>query len=159
LNVSNEELERCVRPTGYYRIKTKRLKNFINLLFDVFSGDLDKLFSLSLSDLRLTLLDVNGIGPETADSIILYAGEKPSFVIDAYTMRIFGRVGVLDNDPTYDVVKTFFEDRLSKDVGLYNEFHALIVMVGKNYCKSKKPLCKQCPLINSCNYSKQLANN
>ncbi|MEE8358378.1 MAG: endonuclease III domain-containing protein [Candidatus Hydrothermarchaeales archaeon] len=152
LKVSDEELERCVRPAGYYRIKTKRLKSFINLLFDGFAGDLDKLFSLPLPDLRSTLLDVNGIGPETADSIILYAGGKPSFVVDAYTKRIFGRIGILNDDLTYDAVKTFFEDRLLKDVGLYNEFHALIVMLGKNFCKSKKPLCKQCPLVIFCNY-------
>ncbi|MFQ6135964.1 MAG: endonuclease III domain-containing protein [Candidatus Hydrothermarchaeales archaeon] len=151
LNVKGEALEECFRPTGYFRIKAKRLKNFITFLFDEFDGDLDNLFSLSKEELRAKLLGVNGIGPETADSIILYAGEKTTFVIDAYTKRIFGRLSMV-GDVGYEELKQFFEDNLPKDVELYKEFHALIVVLGKNYCKAK-PLCEECPLGYICNFA------
>ena len=153
-NSKDKLLEKCIRPTGYFRIKTKRLKSFINFLFERFDGDLDKLFSTPLAGLRSILLDIYGIGPETADSIILYAGEKPTFVVDAYTKRIFSRIGVLNDGLGYDTVKEFFESNLRKDVGLYNEYHALIVMLGKNYCRPK-PLCENCPLNNLCDLVQQ----
>ncbi len=150
-NAKEDELEKCIRPAGYFRIKTKRLKGFITFLFEEFNGDLDKLFSLPLPELRSKLLEVYGIGPETADSIILYAGEKPTFVVDAYTKRIFSRLGILNNNLGYDDVKRYFEDNLSKNIELYNEYHALIVMLGKNYCKTR-PICDQCPLKSPCDY-------
>ncbi|MFQ5975956.1 MAG: endonuclease III domain-containing protein [Candidatus Hydrothermarchaeales archaeon] len=158
LNATDEELERCVRPAGYFRIKTKRLKSFINFLFDECDGDLDKLFKTPLPELRSKLLGVNGIGPETADSIILYAGKKPTFVVDAYTKRIFSRIGILEENLSYEEVKKFFEDNLPKDLKLYNEFHALIVVLGKNYCNSK-PECKKCPIDFYCDFTKKSGDN
>jgi endonuclease-3 related protein len=103
------------------------------------------MFAQDLQTLRDELLSVKGIGPETADSILLYAGNLPTFVVDAYTHRIFSRHGFISEESTYDEMKTFFEENLPKDVKLYNEYHALLVNIGKMFCKPKKA-CEQCPL-------------
>ena len=140
-----EKLAELIKPAGYYNIKAKRLKNFINWLFDQYSGDLNLLESVSTSQLREELLSINGVGRETADSILLYALERPIFVIDAYTARIAQRHHLADPEADYEQLRDLFESNLSQDVYLYNEFHALLVRTGYLYCKPK-PKCSECPL-------------
>jgi len=153
--IRQEELAELVRPSGYFNIKAKRLKSFMAFLFDSFNGELDRMFSLTLARLRHELLLVNGIGPETADSILLYAGRYPVFVVDAYTRRIFSRLGLLDSEHTYHQVQAFFHDHLGEDEGLFNEYHALIVRHAKEYCRTR-PLCDNCPLeVFPCLYARE----
>ncbi len=108
---------------------------------------MDKMFGTETHRLRDELLNVNGIGPETADSILLYAGKKPLFVVDAYTKRIFSRHEFISKDANYEEIQSFFLKNLPVDVKLYNEFHALIVELGKNLCKKTKPSCNECPIM------------
>ena len=138
-------LAEWIRPAGYYNVKALRLRSFTRMMFDRFDGDLRRLFTLKTPELRDVLLDVNGIGPETADSIVLYAGGRPVFVIDAYTRRFMMRHGWVGAKATYDDIARIFMERLSRDVALYNEYHALIVALGKNLCRPK-PRCTECPL-------------
>jgi endonuclease-3 related protein len=149
--IPEEQLETLLVPSGFFKVKTKRLKHFINFLFEKYGGDLDRLLSLEPALLRDELLGINGIGKETADSIILYAADKPSFVVDAYTKRVFERLGMLNKDAEYDEIKQLFEEDLPQDVRLYNEFHALIVVLAKDICK-KKPVCEKCPLNDACTF-------
>jgi endonuclease-3 related protein len=149
------QLQKMLKPTGYYRIKTKRLKSFVEFLYRTYSGHLDRLLDQPPEKLRRELLSVNGIGRETADSIILYAAEKPQFVVDAYTRRIFQRLGLIREGLSYDEIKNFFEDNLPKDVLLFNEFHALIVRLGKEICRARNPLCALCPLADLCAFYKK----
>ncbi len=142
-----DDLAQLIKPSGYFNVKAKRLKHFIEWLFLNYNGSLSKLFKLDYPTLRGQLLSVNGIGKETADSIILYAAEKPTFVVDAYTKRVLVGHGLITEDYDYDAIKALFEDNLPKEVPLYNEYHALIVMVGKYYCKPKMQ-CEECPLKN-----------
>ncbi|MBI4833514.1 MAG: endonuclease III domain-containing protein [Planctomycetes bacterium] len=144
--LDTETLAQLIRPAGYYNIKAIRLKNFIKWFVETYDGDEEKLSKSSLESLREELLGIKGIGPETADSIALYAGGKPSFVVDAYTYRIFSRHSLIPEETTYDEIKAFFEDNLENDTKLFNEYHALIVRTGKEYCKKTKPLCDKCPL-------------
>ena len=139
------ELAERIRPAGYYNIKAKRLKNLIDWLFIEFDGDIERLFALDVEELREGLIRVNGIGLETCDSIILYAAAKPTFVVDAYTHRVLSRHDVIYDSAGYEEMKELFEESLPRDVQLYNEYHALLVQVGKRYCR-KKPLCEECPL-------------
>lgn len=135
-----------IRPAGYFNIKARRLRNFTSFLFKDYGGSLDQLFRKDPATLRGELLAVNGVGPETADSIMLYAAGKPEFVIDAYTKRIFSRHGFTSPDTGYDEIKKLFMDNLPKDAAIFNEYHALIVKTAKDYCKTKNPLCDECPL-------------
>lgn len=151
-NAEEEVLEECIRPVGYFKVKTARLKNFMEFLFNAYEGDIQRMFSTSSHELREQLLKVKGIGPETADSIMLYAGDKLTFVVDAYTRRIFSRIGMIDKNLSYEEIKDFFERNLPEDLELYNEFHALIVKLGKEYCRTA-PLCERCPLARICNYN------
>jgi len=144
--INQEELAQLIKPSGYYNVKARRLKNFINLFINDFEGSTEKMFSGDGRKLRKKLLNVNGIGPETADSILLYAGRKPFFVVDAYTKRIFSRHKLISKDSTYYEIQEFFIKNLDKDVKLFNEFHAQIVMLGKTICTSKNPDCAKCPL-------------
>ena len=144
--IKQEELAQLIKPSGYYNIKARRLKNFINLFINDFKGSTEKMFSGDSGELRKKLLNVNGIGPETADSILLYAGEKPFFVVDAYTRRIFSRHKLISEDSTYYQIQEFFIKNLDRDVKLFNEFHAQIVMLGKTVCTSKNPDCTKCPI-------------
>lgn len=144
--IKANELAQLVRPAGYFNIKAKRLKNLINWFFARYDGDLDRMFSQKLDSLREELLSVKGIGRETADSILLYAGNMPSFVVDAYTYRVLSRHHLIPEDSTYEEIKAFFEDTLPEDVQLYNEYHALLVRVGKTFCKPRGPDCQRCPL-------------
>jgi endonuclease-3 related protein len=139
-------LAMLVRPSGYFRQKAKKLKAFVRFLQREYGGALKEMFDTPTGILREKLLAVHGIGPETADSILLYAGNHPVFVIDAYTHRIFGRHGITDGKPQYEIVRALFEAALPLDAHLFNEFHALIVNTGKNWCRKKAPLCAQCPL-------------
>lgn len=143
--VSVKSLATAIKPAGYFNVKAKRLKNFINFLFKTYGGNLTKMRSQDGEVLRRQLLGVNGIGPETADSILLYALDKPYFVVDAYTRRIFVRHGFLKGKCEYAQVQKFFTQRLPKDRKLYNEYHALIVRLAKDFCRTK-PLCDKCPL-------------
>jgi endonuclease III related protein len=140
-----DRLAQLIRPAGYFNIKAKRLKCFIDWLFEKHSGRLESLKALPLSVLREQLLAIKGIGPETADSICLYAFKKPIFVVDAYTARIFGRHGMIEPGSGYEQIQELFQAGLDKDAQLFNEFHALIVQVGKKHCKPK-PICTGCPL-------------
>ncbi|HHT9136126.1 MAG TPA: endonuclease III domain-containing protein [Candidatus Wunengus sp. YC60] len=143
--LSVTELAELIRPSGFFNVKAKRVKAFINWLFSRYEGSLSKMFARDLEVLRSELLSVKGIGPETADSILLYAGNMPTFVVDAYTHRIFSRHELIPEESTYDEMKSFFEENLPKDVQLFNEYHALIVNIGKMFCKPRKA-CDPCPL-------------
>lgn len=147
VSVRKNTLSRLIRPAGYFNVKARRLKNFVNVLAGEFGGDLEKLFKLPTGELRKKLLTINGIGPETADSILLYAANRPVFVVDAYTKRIFSRHKVIGKDSDYDSVRRLFMENLPKKTKLFNEYHALIVQLGKEYCRTK-PVCDSCPLEN-----------
>ena len=144
--INQEELSQLIKPSGYYNIKARRLKNFVNIFVNGFEGSAEKMFSGDDRELRKKLLNVNGIGPETADSILLYGGKKPFFVVDAYTKRIFSRHKLISKDSTYYQIQEFFIKNLDRDVKLFNEFHAQIVMLGKTICTSKNPNCAKCPI-------------
>ncbi len=141
------KLAELIRPSGYFNIKAKRLKNFLTYLYSVHGGSLNRLFAAKEgSELRMELLSINGIGPETADSILLYAGQKPEFVIDAYTRRILQRHGIVKEKSAYEELKRLFTAGLPRDVRLFNEYHALIVKTGSEYCLARRPKCESCPL-------------
>jgi len=144
----NSKLSRLIRPAGYYNIKAKRLKNFLKFFLKKYGGDTGLMRKGDVSSLRQELLSVNGIGNETADSILLYALGKPVFVVDAYTRRIFSRHKFFRDGLDYQTVQDFFEKNTVPSVKLYNEFHALIVKLGKDYCLKNKPRCTICPLNN-----------
>jgi len=144
--LNQEELAQLIKSSGYYNIKAQRLKNFVNLFVNDFDSSVAKMFSGDGRELRKKLLKVNGIGPETADSILLYAGNKPFFVVDAYTKRIFYRHKLISKDPTYYQTQEVFIKNLDRDAKLFNEFHAQIVMLGKTICTSKNPDCVKCPI-------------
>ncbi len=141
-----ERLGAVIRPAGYYRVKARRLKNLMHLLAERFGGRLDALFALSTGALRETVLSVSGIGPETADSILLYAAGRPVFVVDAYTARILYRHGLIEGDATYDDLQALFHGALVEDADLFGEYHALLVAVGKRWCRKRAPRCDGCPL-------------
>lgn len=146
LNSTGEaEIAGLIKPSGYYNVKARRLKNFLNFLFGEFGGDIEAMFSAGPERLRGMLLEVSGIGEETADSILLYAGGMPVFVVDAYTRRIMKRHGIIDGDPQYSEVQKLITASIPRNTSLYNQFHALIVQAGKDFCR-KKPLCEKCPL-------------
>jgi endonuclease-3 related protein len=140
------ELAEFLHPTGYYNLKARRLKNFLEFLFSNYQGSLAVMATEDLVALRPALLSVKGIGPETADSILLYALEKPTFVVDAYTFRILSRHALVAESCSYDELQQIFFDHLPVEVGLYKEYHALLVRLGKSYCRPQRPLCEQCPL-------------
>jgi endonuclease-3 related protein len=144
--VSSITLARHLRPSGYFRQKTKTLKAFVRFLYLSHGGALTRMFRTPTRVLRDQLLAVRGIGPETADSILLYAGKHPVFVIDAYTRRIVERHELAHSRASYDELRAQFEAALPRDHRLFNEFHALIVHVGKNYCRPRNPVCSECPL-------------
>jgi endonuclease III related protein len=144
--VPHAHLARLIRSSGYFRQKTKKLKAFVRFLSAEYSGSLARMFQTPMAELREKLLAVHGIGPETADSILLYAGHKDVFVVDAYTKRIFARHGFVSDDVPYEELRSLIESALPRDVSRYNEFHALLVQVGKNWCRPRDPRCAECPL-------------
>jgi endonuclease-3 related protein len=145
-DINQEELAQLIKPSGYYNIKAKRLKNFVTFFIEEFEGSTEKMFSGDGRELRKKLLEINGIGSETADSILLYAGEKPFFVVDAYTRRIFSRHKIIKKEDSYYQIQEYFEQNLPNEVKLFKEFHAQIVMLGKTICTSKNPNCAKCPI-------------
>jgi endonuclease-3 related protein len=148
--VSAETLAQCIRPSGYYNQKAKRLKEFAANFCSKYRGGMVPFFQRPLAAVREELLSLSGIGPETADSMLLYAGGKTTFVVDAYTCRLGMRLGWFRTD-TYDEIQQYFQAHLPCSRKVYNEYHALIVALGKNYCR-KKPLCTHCPLYHGCRY-------
>ena len=144
-HLDTSKLSQLIRPAGYYNIKTKRLKNFVNWLFDNYDGKLSNLETVDTNQLRAELLAIKGVGHETADSILLYAFEKPVFVVDAYTARITFRHQLIEPDANYEQLRELFQSNLPEDVQLFNEYHALLVKVGKEFCKTKAQ-CHGCPL-------------
>jgi len=144
-SISHDRLAALIRPSGYFNIKAKRLKNFIAFLMHEYHGSLVKMKKEDLLSLREKLLSVNGIGPETADSIILYAVEKSVFVIDVYTKRVLSRHNILDHDASYDAFQYLFHSKLKENISLFNEYHALFVRLAKENCRTK-PICTGCPL-------------
>ncbi len=140
-----QDLAAVIRPAGYYNIKALRLKHFWGFLFQKNGGDLDRLLAEDLDTLRGKLLSINGIGPETADSILLYAGNKPTFVVDTYTKRILFRHRLMPEDVSYDEVRSFFMDSLEPKIAMFNEYHALLVHLGHTFCLKKNPKCRECP--------------
>jgi endonuclease-3 related protein len=145
LRASEKTLHRVLKPAGFFRIKTKRLKHFCQFLIDEHEGSMDSLAEVPLDELRPTLLNIHGIGNETADAIILYACEKRVFVVDAYTRRIFGRHEWVTHDIGYEPLRNFFESRLNENVEYFQEYHGLIDMTAKEFCNSR-PKCDGCPL-------------
>jgi endonuclease-3 related protein len=144
--VRRTALEGLIRPSGFYKEKAKKLKAFVKFLTEKYKGSIKNMLPAETTVLRAELLDVKGVGPETADSILLYALGKPVFVVDAYTKRIFSRHKFFSADADYARVHDFFMRNLPKDVKLFNEYHALIVETGKKFCKKTAPHCKTCPL-------------
>ena len=141
-----DEIASYIRPSGYYNLKAKRLRNLLDMIEETYDGELDLFLEDSLESGRDNLLLVKGVGPETADSILLYACGLPTFVIDTYTHRVFSRHQLVDEETDYESMQDLFVSQLPHDVQLFNEYHALIVRVASTYCKKTNPLCEQCPL-------------
>ncbi len=150
------QLAQLIRPSGYFNIKAKKLRAFLDFLFEKHHGRLAHLFRLEPEVLRAELLAVYGIGPETADSIVLYAAGQPMFVIDAYTRRIMARLGLAREDATYEELQQLFMDHLPQDVQMFNEYHALFVALGKDICRKRAPRCASCPLREVCGTGKSM---
>ena len=142
---AREQLVEWIRPAGYFNRKADCIKGMAYIIHHRFNGSLDELFALDILPLRKELLSWKGIGPETADSILLYAGKRPVFVVDAYTKRFLSRHGWCDKKDSYDHIAQLFTENLPEDVQLFNEYHALIVRLGKAHCNTK-PKCEGCPL-------------
>jgi len=144
--VARPRLERLIRSSGYFRQKARKLKEFVRFLRREFGGSLARMFRTPTAELRDRLLAVHGIGRETADSILLYAGGHGVFVVDAYTHRILARHGLAHEKAGYEEVRALFEASLPADPAVFNELHGLIVHVGKNWCRTREPRCQECPL-------------
>lgn len=143
--ITPERLASLIRPAGYFNVKAKRLKHFVSFLVQDYGGKIEKIKKDETETARQKLLGVNGIGPETADSIILYALERPVFVIDSYTKRVLSRHNIMEHDATYDSFQELFHSNLKREVRLFNEYHALFVRLAKEHCRTK-PRCDGCPL-------------
>ena len=157
-NLSHAELSESIRSSGYYNQKALKIKAFLKFFKYKYNYKLSGMAQAPLEELRKQLLEVHGIGEETADSILLYAVNKPTFVVDAYTRRILSRMGYLPEKVTYANVKSFCESSLTKDVALYNEFHALFVRACHDICLSK-PKCTICPVKIFCQYYQYNGDN
>lgn len=143
-NLKTSKLETLIKPAGFYKVKAKYLKNAAKLI------DIEKIEKLDIKTSRQTLLNIKGIGPETADSILLYAFNKPIFVIDAYTKRIFSRLGIVKHNVSYQKLQKLFMVNLTENSYLFQEYHALLVYHAKHFCRSQ-PLCSKCAIVNHCN--------
>ena len=150
LNIDEDKLKQLIKPPGFYNLKAKRLKNVTKFIVDNY-GNTEEMAKTDKDTLtlRTELLSINGVGKETADSILLYALDRESFVVDAYTKRMFVRLGIIDEKAKYDDIKVLFERHLPKDLEVYKEYHALIVEHCKRFCR-KKPLCDNCPIRTFC---------
>lgn len=145
LEIPEQQLQELIRSSGYYNQKARRLKIFFEHIRTRWDGDLEGLLSLDLLPLREELLGINGIGPETADSIILYAAQQPSFVVDTYTHRVLSRHGWFAETYDYHRLRDYFMDYLQPNVYFFQEIHALLVRTGNEFCR-RKPSCRDCPL-------------
>ena len=143
------ELQELVRPSGFFRTKAKKLRALCEFLGERYGDSLEAIAERPDRELRDELLSIYGVGDETADDIMLYAFGRPLFVVDAYTRRIFGRLGLVDPKLKYAALQAMFQDSVPRDVALYNEYHGLIVMHGKAVCKTR-PVCSECPLDSAC---------
>lgn len=155
ISAPQQEVAECIRSSGYFNQKAAKLKNFGVFLRN--NNGLQKVFGLPVDELRSKLLSVKGIGPETADSIILYSAKKPKFVVDAYTRRIISRVGLLSEEAGYEAFQRLFEEGLPRDLQLFNEYHALLVELAKQNCTAKAPRCASCPIKSSCAFGLAVA--
>ena len=144
--MTTPRLAALIRPAGYFNVKAARLKSFAAFLHETHAGSVERLLALPASELRARLLAVHGIGPETADSIVLYAAHQPAFVVDAYTRRVMRRHGWAGADISYDDLAALFTRRLPADARLFNEYHALLVRLAKEHCTARDPACAECPL-------------
>jgi len=152
LAVPEKKLAQLIRPSGYFNLKAKRLRSLLKFLEGADGGDWESFMKKEkLENARRKLLEVYGVGPETADSILLYAAGRKTFVIDRYTIRFGARYGLFPVDTDYETARSFFMENLPKSAKLYNEYHALLVALGKNYCKPK-PACEKCPLRRGCDF-------
>jgi len=146
LEMSVDLLAEYIQPSGYYNLKAKRLHNLLKMVENLYDGNLDHFLNDDVVSARENLLKVKGVGPETADAILLYACGQPVFVIDTYTHRVFSRHNLVEEETDYQSMQAVFIDHLPEDVQLFNEFHALIVRVAKQFCKKTNQRCEQCPL-------------
>jgi len=140
------ELAELIRSAGYFQVKARRLRNLLKFVIDEYDGSLEQMFGTDVATLREQLLAIHGIGPETADAILLYSGGRPTFVVDTYTHRVLARHGWIGYEADYHEIKSHFESTLPADTSLYNEYHALLVRVGKEFCRRTAPKCEACPL-------------
>ena len=152
LAVSHEELANLLRPARYYNQKAQRLKAFCEVIVKEYQGSLQRFLEEETASLRQRLLQIKGVGQETADAIILYAAQKPIFVIDVYTRRIFERLGYFKEPVSYRAMQEFFMNHLPLDTALFNEYHAQIDALGHHLCLKRKPLCQECPLRDRCRF-------
>ncbi len=148
-SLPSDELERLIRPSGFFRSKARKLAALCEFLGSRYSDDIDEMARQPIETLRVELLEVHGVGEETADDILLYALGHPVFVIDAFTRRVFGRLGLVDSAGTYQSVQNVFNQHLPADESMFNEFHALIVRHANSTCK-RSPSCMMCPLSSRC---------
>jgi endonuclease-3 related protein len=144
--LTTQELAELIRPSGYYNQKAIKIKSFLGFLNTCYEDNLDKMFDEEVNFLRNRLLEIKGIGPETADCILLYGGNKPIFVVDTYTYRILSRHGLVPENTNYNEIQEIFMDSLEISPEIFNEYHALLVKAGKEHCKRSKPICAGCPL-------------
>lgn len=154
-DLPRDQLALLVYSSGYFNAKAGKLQALAQYLGDEYDDNLTRMFGREAYELREELMSVHGVGPETADSILLYAAEKPVFVVDAYTKRIFSRMGLCSGRDSYGTVQKLFMDHLPPDAGLFNEYHALIVRHGKDICR-KRPLCHQCCLLDLCQFGQRV---
>lgn len=150
----SKKIAKLIKPALYFNRKAMKLKVFAAYLSENFSGNLGEMMAMNLKELRTILLGLKGIGPETADSIILYAAKKPIFVVDAYTKRIFSRIGIIKKEWKYDKIQLFCQQNLLPELTLFQDFHAQIVKLGKEHCRKHKPVCHNCPISCLCDYGK-----
>ncbi len=144
--IDKNRLAKLIKPSGYYNMKAKKLKSFIDVVVNEYNSNLDDFGKGKREQKRKELLEIYGIGPETADSILLYAYQKPVFVIDTYTKRIFSRINYIEKDISYENLQSLIEDNIETKQELFNEYHALLVNLAKDYCLKSSPFCDQCPL-------------
>ena len=149
-------LEALIKPSGFYRVKARRLRALCEFLGARFADDLAAMPREPAESLRREILAVNGAGEETADDILLYALGVPVFVVDAYTRRVFGRLGALDPQARYADLQRAFHADLPRDAALFNEYHALIVRHAAERCRKREPLCQTCPLADGCGYAREM---
>jgi endonuclease-3 related protein len=144
--MSVKKLGDLIRSSGFYNIKAMRLKEFVTFLMEQYDGEIERMKRIKRGPLREELLGIRGIGPETGDSIMLYALGKAVFVVDGYTRRILSRHGLIKGDTSYEAIQTLFESNLKRNVNHYNEYHALLVKLAKERCRARDPVCDGCPL-------------